>query len=108
MRAAARALCAALLLPAGFACQANDSVLERLDLRVSRPERHAPRFMLVPEPAFTMPAPNTLSRPTLAFKDGEGPLSLPVGALRVRLSGDSSLSLRPRSHGLSVAWRKRF
>ncbi|MGC4080348.1 MAG: hypothetical protein QM702_25535 [Rubrivivax sp.] len=107
MNTAAR-LVGAALLPLCLSCQAGDT-RGPLDLRMPRAERTMPRLFIVPEPAFaTPPAHATLSRPVLAFEDGEGPVAIPRGALRVQLSGDASLSLRPRRNGLAVAWRKRF
>lgn len=100
---------AALLLPLTLSCQAADERTGPLDLRVPRSGGHAaPRFAIVPEPAFATPPALVLARPALAFEKGEGPVSLPRGALRMQLSGDASLSLRPRRNGLAVAWRKRF
>lgn len=97
-----------LLLPLCLSCQAGDGRGGALDLRMPRSERPLPRLLIVPEPAFATPPAQSLSRPALAFEDGEGPVSIPRGALRVQLSGDASLSLRPRRNGLAVAWRKRF
>lgn len=97
-----------LLLPLWLSCHAGDGRSGALDLRMPRAERPLPRLFIVPEPAFASPQAPALARPVLAFESGEGPVAIPKGALRVQLSGDASLSLRPRRHGLAVAWRKRF
>lgn len=108
MSAATRLIGGAVLLPLWLSCQAGDGRGGALDLRMPRADRAMPRLFIAPEPAFASPPALALARPTLAFEDGEGPVSIPKGALRVQLSGDASLSLRPRRHGLAVAWRKRF
>ncbi|MCK7494321.1 MAG: hypothetical protein MZW92_26405 [Comamonadaceae bacterium] len=101
---AARAACL-LLLPASAACLA-DSALERLDLRVPGRQQAAPRFMLVAEPVTELR--RDVDAPRLAFVANESPVDLPVGALRMRLSEGSSVSLRPRRGGVALSWRKRF
>ncbi|EGJ12511.1 hypothetical protein [Rubrivivax benzoatilyticus] len=98
-----------LLLPLAGATLAAEPRSAVPDLRTSRhPPAAGPRLMIVPEPAFASPQAALAARPVLAFEDGEGPVVLPRGALRVQLSGDASLTLRPRRDGLAIAWRKRF
>ena len=45
----------------------------------------------------------------LEFKaTGGAARSLPVGILRIQLSGSSTINLRPRRGGFAVAWRAHF
>lgn len=48
------------------------------------------------------------SRWALEFKGKSQDRALPAGFLRVQLAGGSTLQLRPRGGGLSVAYRSRF